>query len=226
MKKLKSLIICSLCLVVGGMILFNNSSETVVVSNKLKAADIDLGNAVCFTTEAEAKYYIEQAQGKELKPLLTYMYGNVQAKNDAGTDPYYCDNPDVSIRTFNICNFDGYYLDAALTKPVNPVKVGDVLKPIEYIKDSNGCITGINYITTLYAKCSTTPTSTTSTTTKKVTPSSSNTTTRIVSKDGGDPVTETEPENPETGDSIWLYVGAGIVLIAGSGLTFKKLLSK
>ena len=220
MKKFKNLIVYSLCLVMGGIVLFGGKSERLVASNKIKAADIDIGSSICYTSESEAKYYAEQASGKQLKPLLTYMYGNVQAKNDAGTDPYYCDNPDVSIRTFNICKFDGYYLDAALTKPVNPTKVGDVLKPIEYVRDSNGCITEINYITTLYAKCASND-NPTSSTTKVVVPTSS--TTKIVSKDGGDPVTPAE--NPDTGDSIWLYAGVGIVLIAGCALTVKKLLN-
>lgn len=227
MKKVRNLILCSLCLLFGGSILLNNS-ETIVVSNNIKADSLqtgyEIGNTVCLKTEAEAKYYIEQASGQTLKPLLTYKYGDTQAKTDAG-DPYYCDNPDVSIKTFNICVFDGYYLDAELTKPVNPTKVGDVLKPLEYIKDGNGCITRVNYLTVLYAKCKSetvteTPTPT-PVVTQKVTPTP--TTTKIVSKDGGDPVPS---ENPETGDMILLYAGAAIILVVGCGLALKKITSK
>lgn len=204
MKKISGLILCSLVALIGGVILLTGN-EKIEVLDVMKGADLELGTATCYT-EASAKAYIEQKAGKELKPLLTYMYGSVQAKAANGVDPYYCDDPDVTIKTFNICEFDGYFLDAALTKPTNPSTVGDVLKAISYVKDSNGCVTGINYITTLYAKCKTTTT---------VTPAPTNPT-----------VTPTVPatkDNPETGDSILLYVGLGILLIAGCGIVLKKL---
>lgn len=205
MKKIGGLILCSLVALVGGVILLSGN-EKIEVLDVMKGADLELGNATCYT-EASAKAYIEQNAGKELKPLLTYMYGNVQAKTAEGKD-YYCEDPNVSIKIFDICEFDGYFLDAALTRPTNPATVGDVLKPITYVKDANGCVTGINYITTLYAKCKTTKTTVTPTPTKPiVTP-----TTTPVTKD-----------NPETGDSILLYVGLGIILIAGCGIVLKKL---
>ena len=233
MKKIINICLCSLLLAVGSFMFLNNSSEKITVSNKIKGDSIqttvDIGDAICITNEAEAKYYVEQASGgRTLKPVLTYMYGNKQAMNDDGTDPYYCDNENISIRTYDYCVFDGYYLDEKLTKPVNPTKVGDVLKPLNYIKDSNGCITSIEYITVLYAKCkdttvtttTTRPTTTTRVANSTTRPTSTITTTTPISKDD-DPT-----ENPETGDNIWIYVVAGMVLLIGCSLTVKKIVSK
>lgn len=208
MNKFKKLFFSVVCLLVGGAI-FASGNEKIEVSNVEKASDITIGNAVCFKDEAQAKNYAEQASGKEIKPVLTYMYGSIQPKNDAGTDVYYCDNPDASIRTFNLCTFDGYYLDEELTRPVSPTKVGDVLKSITYEKDSDGCITGINYITVLYAKCK----SSSDTVTPQPTVTQSVTTT---------PTKDNDSSNPETGDMILLYVGAGVILLAGCALVLKK----
>lgn len=201
MKKISGLILCSLVALIGGVILLSGN-EKIEVLDVMKGADLELGTATCYT-ETSAKTYIEQKAGKELKPLLTYMYGNVQAKTADGKD-YYCEDPDVAIKIFDICEFDGYFLDAALTKPTNPSTVGDVLKAISYEKDSNGCVTGINYITTLYAKCK-----------SKTTPTPSKPTVT--------PSTPATKDNPETGDSILLYVGLGILLVAGCGIALKKL---
>ena len=191
-----------------------------------------ISSNTCITNEADAKAlgdaYVKSISNTatQMLPTIAYKVNGKYVSDDAGLKDYICDNPEVSVKTnFENCVVDKYYLDAAHTQEINAYgkKIGDLGLQLTYIKDNNGCITGIKYITTLYVTCKSNPTTTT-TTTKPV----SNTTTKakVTTKPSVTSTTVPSKDNPETGDNVWVYIVAGVILVAGCGIVLKKVATK
>ena len=151
-KYIKYLLLCSLCMIIGEGLYLSSVSDSYQVENIVKAYDLNFDNEnQCFKSN-------ENPNISGLKPVVLYQYKKDGVYVDylaTSGEAYVCDNPETLIITPVIpnCDFDGWYLDEALTQKVTGNKVGDVLREVTFLADTNGCLIGIDYITKLYASC-------------------------------------------------------------------------
>lgn len=154
MKKiLKGLMICSLSIVMGKEILFNNSVSEYKIKNDIKMEKdgypVDLLPDACVTEETIVDN-VNNIKLGDLVPVLVYKNGDVVVEQ--------CDNMNNPIlTTIDNCELEGWYYDEELTQKASGTVIGDIMQTNPVNKDvtAGNCITKYEYITYVYAKCKT-----------------------------------------------------------------------
>ena len=133
---------------IGGMFLFGGckliSTEKYSVNSAKKNASYDL--------QYDPADCVSDTNSSLVPPAIVVYY------DENGNEIWRCDNPLTPLVTSTTTCVDlSLYSDSSMTEPITGNKVGDIITTREITYEpGTQCVTGVHYITKVYAKCNST----------------------------------------------------------------------
>ena len=133
---------------IGSMFLFGGSklisTEKYSVNSAKKNASYDL--------QYDPADCVSDTNSSLVPPAIVVYY------DENGNEIWHCDNPLTPLVTSTTTCVDlSLYSDSSMTQPITGNKVGDIITTREITYEpGTQCVTGVHYITKIYAKCNST----------------------------------------------------------------------